>query len=77
MSGCQNSIEQAKLFNDATNLSGVVLTKIDGTGKGGVVFAISHELSIPIAYITFGEGLSDIDAFDSKRYVDGLLDISV
>ena len=51
----QNSFEQAKIFNESTNLDGIVLTKMDGTGKGGIVFAIVQELKIPVAYITFGE----------------------
>lgn len=69
----QNSFEQAKLFKESTNVNGIILTKMDGTGKGGIVFAIAQELQIPIAYITFGEQLQQIKKFDSKEYVHDLL----
>lgn len=69
----QNSFEQAKLFKESTNVNGIILTKMDGTGKGGIVFAISQELHIPIAYITYGEQLEQIKKFDSKEYVHDLL----
>lgn len=69
----QNSFEQAKVFDEATNLDGIILTKFDGTGKGGIVFAITNELHLPIIYVTFGEGLEAIKNFDPKDYVDDLL----
>lgn len=69
----QNSFEQAKLFKESTDVNGIILTKMDGTGKGGIVFAIAQELQIPIAYITFGEQLQQIKKFDSKEYVHDLL----
>ena len=69
----QNSFEQAKLFHESTDLSGLVLTKMDGTGKGGIVFAITDELAIPIWYITFGEQLNQLKLFDKNEYVDNLL----
>lgn len=69
----QNSFEQAKLFKESTNVNGIILTKMDGTGKGGIVFAIAQELQIPIAYITFGEQLEQIKKFDSKEYIHDLL----
>jgi len=69
----QNSLEQAKIFNESTKISGIVLTKMDGTGKGGIVFAISKELGIPINYISFGENLTQLKYFDSKEYVEELL----
>ena len=69
----QNSFEQAKLFHESTDLSGIVLTKMDGTGKGGIVFAITDELAIPIWYITFGEKLDQLKPFDKNEYVDNLL----
>jgi fused signal recognition particle receptor len=69
----QNSFEQAKLFHESTDLSGIVLTKMDGTGKGGIVFAITDELAIPIWYITFGEQLDQLKLFDKNEYVDNLL----
>ena len=69
----QNSFQQAKVFNDEIGIDGIVLTKMDGTGKGGIVFAIAQELNIPIAYITFGEGMDQLEEFDAKTYVEGLL----
>ncbi|MCL4361578.1 signal recognition particle-docking protein FtsY [Candidatus Dependentiae bacterium] len=69
----QNSFEQARIFNEATKLSGIVLTKMDGTAKGGIVFGISKELNIPVAFITFGEGIEDWTEFDATKYVDEIL----
>jgi len=69
----QNSFQQAKIFNESTDVSGIVLTKMDGTGKGGIVFAISQELSIPISYISFGEKIEQFKEFDAKDYVQELL----
>lgn len=69
----QNSFEQAKLFHDSTDLSGLILTKMDGTGKGGIVFAITDALKIPIWYITFGEQAEHLKRFDKIAYVDNLL----
>ncbi|MCX5921914.1 MAG: signal recognition particle-docking protein FtsY [Candidatus Dependentiae bacterium] len=69
----QNSFEQAKLFHESTHLDGIVLTKMDGTGKGGIVFAITQELGIPIAYITYGEQLDQLKVFDAQEYVEQLL----
>ncbi|HBR70499.1 TPA: signal recognition particle-docking protein FtsY [Candidatus Dependentiae bacterium] len=70
----QNSFEQAKIFNESTHLDGIILTKMDGTGKGGIVFAIVQELKIPVAYITFGENLDAIKIFDEEEYVKELLE---
>jgi fused signal recognition particle receptor len=69
----QNSFEQAKLFNESTHVNGIVLTKMDGTGKGGIVFSIVNELHIPVAYISFGEQLDQYKVFDKKQYVQELL----
>ncbi|TET36284.1 signal recognition particle-docking protein FtsY [Candidatus Dependentiae bacterium] len=69
----QNSLEQARLFKECTQVDGIVLTKMDGTGKGGIVFAIADELEIPIKYITFGEQISQMKLFDPKEYVENLL----
>lgn len=69
----QNSFEQAKLFKESTNVNGIVLTKMDGTGKGGIVFAIADSLHIPIAYITFGEQLEHVKLFDKNAYINELL----
>ncbi len=70
----QNSFEQAQLFNDSTDVSGIVLTKMDGTGKGGIVFSIANQLNIPIAFISFGEQLKDCKPFDAQTYVKELLE---
>ena len=69
----QNSFEQAKIFNEATDIDGIILTKLDGTGKGGIVFAITNELHLPVIYVTFGEGLEALQLFDPKSYVTDLL----
>lgn len=70
----QNSFIQAQLFNESTNVDGLVLTKLDGTGKGGIVFAIAQELKIPVAFISYGEGVEQIRQFDPQEYVKGLLE---
>jgi len=69
----QNSLIQAEVFHEATKINGLVLTKLDGTGKGGIVFAITQKLTIPIIYMTFGESLNDIKDFDPQEYVTDLL----
>jgi len=69
----QNSLEQATLFHESTQLDGIVLTKMDGTGKGGIVFAITQQLGVPVAYVTFGEELDQLKSFDALEYVDQLL----
>ncbi len=69
----QNSFEQAKLFKESTDVTGIVLTKMDGTGKGGIVFAIAQELGIPVAFMTFGEQVEQIKIFDPQEYVTELL----
>lgn len=69
----QNSFEQAKLFKESTDVNGIILTKMDGTGKGGIVFAITQELSIPVVYLTFGEQSDQIKLFNPEEYVTELL----
>ncbi len=69
----QNSLAQAKIFNQATQLDGLILTKLDGTAKGGIVFSITQELNVPLLYITFGEQVDDIKVFDPVDYVSELL----
>jgi len=69
----QNCISQAKQFHQATDLTGIVVTKCDGTGKAGFLLNISHELHLPIVYITFGEGPEALAPFDSNRFVTELL----
>jgi fused signal recognition particle receptor len=70
----QNSFDQAKMFNEAAHLKGIVLTKMDGTGKGGIVFGITHELKVPVAYISYGEKIDQMMPFDPQAYVNQLLD---
>lgn len=71
--GGQNGLNQARVFADAAGVSGVVLTKLDGTAKGGIAVAIEDSLGIPIKLIGVGEQLEDIEPFDPKRFVDALL----
>ena len=68
----QNGMSQAKAFKEATEVSGVILTKLDGTSKGGIVLAIRNEMGIPIKYIGLGEGLEDLEPFDIEQYLYGL-----
>ena len=68
----QNGMIQAKAFSEATNVSGIILTKLDGTAKGGIVLAIRNELGIPIKYIGLGEHLEDLEPFDIEQYLYGL-----
>jgi fused signal recognition particle receptor len=69
----QNSLEQARVFHESTPLDGIILTKMDGTGKGGIVFAIMHELKIPVVFITYGEKLEDMASFNLTDYISSLL----
>lgn len=69
----QNALQQARLFNEALGVTGVVLTKLDGTAKGGIVFAIASELKLPIRYIGVGESAEDFAEFDAEAFVDALL----
>ena len=68
----QNALQQAKIFKEVTNISGIVLTKIDGTAKGGVVLAISNELNIPVKLVGVGEGLNDLQKFIPVDFVNAL-----
>lgn len=69
----QNSLEQAKLFHESTQLTGIILTKMDGSGKAGVLFAIAAQLKIPIAYISFGESIETIAPFEKEKFIENLL----
>ncbi|MEC7855570.1 MAG: signal recognition particle-docking protein FtsY [Candidatus Neomarinimicrobiota bacterium] len=69
----QNSLVQAKEFNRHVPLDGAILTKLDGTAKGGIIFPLYNELNIPVRYIGIGEDISDIELFDPDNYLDGLL----
>ncbi|AGK53051.1 signal recognition particle-docking protein FtsY [Bacillus sp. 1NLA3E] len=68
----QNAMIQAKTFKEATDVSGIVLTKLDGTAKGGIVLAIRNELDIPVKFVGLGEKMDDLQEFDAEKYVYGL-----
>ncbi|HEV2646450.1 MAG TPA: signal recognition particle-docking protein FtsY [Acidobacteriaceae bacterium] len=70
----QNGLQQARLFTEAAKVSGIVLTKLDGTAKGGIVLAIATELGLPVKYVGVGEKMEDILPFDSGSFIDSLLD---
>lgn len=70
----QNVMEQARLFHESTPLQGIILTKFDGTGKGGIIFAIANELQVPIAYIAYGEQLDAWMPFNAQEFVARLLE---
>ena len=69
----QNGLTQAKIFSEAVEVSGLIITKLDGSARGGVALAIESALDIPIKFIATGEGLTDFAAFDADSYLDGLL----
>ncbi|MBQ7713685.1 MAG: signal recognition particle-docking protein FtsY, partial [Oscillospiraceae bacterium] len=65
----QNGLQQAKVFREVAGLTGIVLTKLDGTAKGGVCVAIAQELGVPVKYVGLGEGIEDLEPFDAKEYL--------
>jgi len=69
----QNALVQAKMFHEAVGVTGIVLTKLDGTSKGGIVFAIYKELSIPVKFVGIGEAIEDLRSFDPREFVNALL----
>ena len=69
----QNALTQAKQFNDATEITGLVLTKLDGTAKGGVILSIRYELDIPVKFIGLGEQAADLQPFDAEKYMYSLI----
>ncbi|MDE6618463.1 MAG: signal recognition particle-docking protein FtsY, partial [Clostridiales bacterium] len=69
----QNAISQVDLFNEAIDIDGIVLTKLDGTAKGGVVLAIAGELNVPVVYVGVGEGIDDLEDFDAEDFVAGIM----
>jgi signal recognition particle-docking protein FtsY len=70
----QNAVSQAKEFKNAANITGLVLTKLDGTAKGGIVFSIKRELGIPVKFICVGEGADDLERFDAGQFVSALFE---
>ena len=69
----QNAVSQARVFDEAVELDGIVLTKLDGTAKGGFVFSLSSELSLPVLFAGVGEKMDDLEAFNSKEFVEAIL----
>lgn len=70
----QNAYEQARQFSQATNVTALAITKLDGTARGGVVIGISDQMQIPVKYIGLGEGIDDIQVFDKEEFVKSLFD---
>lgn len=69
----QNALRQAEAFKQVVNVSGITLTKLDGTAKGGIIFAIAKQLALPIRYVGVGEGIDDLKTFDAKSFIKALL----
>jgi fused signal recognition particle receptor len=69
----QNGISQAKIFTEAVDVTGLIVTKLDGSARGGVALAIESALDIPIKFVGTGEGISDFAQFDANRYISGLI----
>lgn len=69
----QNAVNQAKEFKNVTNITGIILTKLDGTAKGGIIISIKNELNIPVKYIGVGEGIDDLQPFNAKEFAEGIL----
>ncbi len=70
----QNAVNQAREFKNVANITGIVLTKLDGTARGGVVLAINHELGIPVKFVGVGEGIDDLQPFDAEKFAAGLFE---
>lgn len=70
----QNAVQQAKEFKEVADITGIILTKLDGTAKGGITFAIKNEYDIPVKLVGVGEGANDIELFDAKEFVSGIID---
>ena len=68
----QNALSQVKVFDEAVGLDGIILTKLDGTAKGGFIVSLCNEMQIPVVYVGTGEGLNDIEEFDKKQFVEGI-----
>ena len=70
----QNAVSQAKLFSEAADITGIILTKLDGTAKGGVVLALAGETSTPVVYVGVGEGIDDLQDFDAEQFVEAIFE---
>ena len=69
----QNGLQQAKVFREVAGLTGIILTKLDGTAKGGICVAIAQELGVPVKYVGLGEGIDDLEPFDAKEYLKNFI----
>ena len=69
----QNGLTQARIFAEVVDITGIVLTKLDGSAKGGIVVQVQRELGVPVKFIGLGEGADDLAPFDAEQFVDGLL----
>ena len=69
----QNGLTQARIFAEVVDITGIVLTKLDGSAKGGIVVSVQRELGVPVKFIGLGEGADDLAPFDAEQFVDGLL----
>lgn len=71
----QNAVNQAREFKNVTNITGIVLTKLDGTAKGGIIIPIRNELNIPVKFVGVGEGIDDLQPFNAKEFADGIFPV--
>ena len=69
----QNALSQARQFMEVADITGIILTKLDGTAKGGIVIAIAQELQVPVKFVGLGEGIGDLQPFDAQEYVGALI----
>ena len=70
----QNAVMQAKQFKEAADITGIILTKLDGTAKGGIVFAIKNDYNIPVKLVGVGEGIDDIEEFSPENFVGAIIE---
>ena len=68
----KNAISQAEVFNESAEITGIFLTKMDGTAKGGIAITVTDQFDIPIKFLGIGEGIDDIEAFDPRRFAGGI-----
>jgi len=71
----QNAVAQAKVFKEVADITGIILTKLDGTAKGGIVISIANELKMPVRFVGVGEKINDLQDFDPKDFVDALFEL--
>ena len=69
----QNALSQVKYCNEAVGIDGIILTKLDGTSKGGIVIPIVNELHVPVVFVGVGEGIDDLQPFDAKAFADAII----